>query len=216
MRTITPDWPVSQMVKAFTITRPNQSLSKLEVPPLPTSPFRLQQTHSTIVLSTPFQSGSIGDASICREKQHVLAIKTADCLPILLAHQSGKEVAAIHAGWRGLCHGIIEKTLQKLSFPPNEYAAWIGPAICAHCFEVGDEVIDQFVDSHPFSKRYCFYSNKWHINLAGIAHHILRSHNLQAVYTSNLCTFEQKNLFYSYRREGQTGRMETFIWIDSY
>lgn len=181
---------------------------------IPTPPVWLCQTHSNNVVDFSENNDDNADASITRKKSQVLVVLTADCLPIIITNHDGSEVAAIHAGWRGLCNGIIENTINKMDSNPNNCIAWIGPGICGHCFEVGEEVCLQFENNYAFSPRYCFLQKKWHIHLNKLAAHIMRHNGIFSIHQSNMCTFEQKNLFYSYRRDGQTGRIGTFIWFE--
>jgi polyphenol oxidase len=145
-----------------------------------------------------------------------LVILTADCLPITLCNKQGNEVAAIHAGWRGLYNGVIENTLSELASPPSELMAWIGPAICQRCYEVGDEVYKSFTEKHPKSKQaFQAFNQKWMAHLPLIAEIILNQLGVLSIYQSDLCTFESNNDFYSYRREQQTGRIATFVWFNT-
>lgn len=174
----------------------------------------LDQTHSTDCVIVEQDSRRQADAAITRDKQRVLAIMTADCQPILLCNRQGTEIAAIHAGWRGLLNGIIEKTIAKMNSSPDEIMAWIGPSICQNCFEVGDEVREQFFSHYVFSKEYFKpHGKKWLANTAGISEKILNTLSIHQITLSHLCTFERKNEFYSYRREQQTGRMASLIWF---
>jgi YfiH family protein len=178
---------------------------------LPGEPAWLMQTHSTDCVVIEEDTHRQVDASITRLKKQPLAILTADCLPILLCNTAGTEIAAIHAGWRGLLNGIVQNTLKKMQSSPNTLMAWVGPAICQRCFEVGLEVKAQFTTHYPntsvaFEGRYA--------NLPQMADLILQAAGVSAVYHSNACTFEEKNKFYSYRRESQTGRMATLIWFN--
>jgi len=236
---IKPNWEAPHHIKAFTTTRQYgfshypfhyanlgirsgdhqarviENREKLkECQQMPSEPVWLTQTHSTTVVDASVNDNPFGDASVTRRIGQVLVILTADCVPILITNSAGTEVAAIHAGWRGLCNGIIEQTIATMHTTGHDCIAWIGPSICGHCFEVGEEVCQHFHQNYAYTPRYCFKQNKWHINLNRLAEHILRSTGVKAVSQSNLCTFEQKNLFYSYRRDGQTGRIGTFIWFE--
>jgi polyphenol oxidase len=178
-------------------------------------PFWLNQTHSTTCVLAEETISRDADAAITRTPHLPLAIMTADCLPILLCDQAGKEIAAIHAGWRGLAHGIIEQTVAQMQTPATQLLAWLGPAICGQCYEVGQDVYQ------PFSQRYAFSEQgftprqeKWLANVPVLAQLILQSLGIQEIYYTQHCTFEKEELFYSYRRDGQTGRMATFIWIE--
>ena len=187
---------------------------------LPKEPEWLIQTHSTDCVLVDKEMSRHADAAITKEPNCVLAIMTADCLPILLCNQQGTEIAAIHAGWRGLVNGVIENTLAQLKSHPNELMAWIGPSICQACYEVDDAVRRPFLVKHPFAKGgfkpSLSFSNdgaKWLANLPDLAEKILKKNDVDAVYQSSMCTFEQKEYFYSYRRASQTGRIATLIWL---
>ncbi len=182
---------------------------------LPNHPIWLDQIHSTHCVVIEEEASRQVDAVITREAQQVLAIMTADCLPILLCNKQGTEIAAIHAGWRGLANGIIENTLDKMQTVSCELSAWIGPAICQNCFEVGSEVLDYFQQRYTFSHReFQAKQDKWLANLPQLAANILSSLGVAAVFQANICTFEQQNQFYSYRREPLTGRIASLIWFD--
>ncbi|WP_133138662.1 peptidoglycan editing factor PgeF [Legionella genomosp. 1] len=181
---------------------------------LPADPEWLEQTHSTDCVIVEQDNNRQADAAITRSNQRVLAIMTADCLPILLSNTQGDEVAAIHAGWRGLANGIIENTLAKMTSKPQDLIAWVGPAICQSCYQTGPEVYDCFLTQYLFAHD-CFLADdsKWRANLSAIAEKILAHHHVAQIAQSNVCTFEQKNEFYSYRRAAQTGRMATLVWF---
>ncbi|MCE3044096.1 peptidoglycan editing factor PgeF [Legionella sp. 16cNR16C] len=181
---------------------------------LPADPEWLEQTHSTDCVIVEQDNNRQADAAITRSNQRVLAIMTADCLPIILSNTQGDEVAAIHAGWRGLANGIIENTLAKMTSKPQDLIAWVGPAICQSCYQTGPEVYDCFLTQYPFVHD-CFLADdsKWRANLSAIAEKILAHHHVAQIAQSNVCTFEQKNEFYSYRRAAQTGRMATLVWF---
>lgn len=184
---------------------------------LPNEPEWLEQTHSNHCVIVEKDSNRKADAAITQSKQHVLVILTADCLPILLCNRQGSEIAAIHAGWRGLVNGIVENTLAQMSSQPSELVAWIGPAICQSCYEVGDEVLHAFETRYSFAKL-AFRAqqpHKWRANLPLLAEKILLSSGLFKVSQSKICTFEQSDEFYSYRKQPQTGRIATLIWINS-
>ncbi len=188
---------------------------------LPTSPFWLNQTHSTTVINWDNENEYCiydADASITTKSNAVCIVMTADCLPILLTDKKGSFVAAIHAGWRGLNNGIIENTLDKIrQTDSQEIIAFIGPAINQECFEVGEEVLMAFtaknVQNHQFfipSKN----TNKYLANLRKIAELILINQNIQSnnIFNSNICTQCNDKWFYSYRKNSNTGRFATMIW----
>lgn len=184
---------------------------------LPREPEWLEQIHSNVCVLVEEESNRTADASITRSNAHILAIMTADCLPIMLCNQQGTEIAAIHSGWRGLVNGVIENTLNKMTSSPTQLMAWIGPSICQSCYEVGGEVLDAYQNRYSFaSSAFRRKGEKWLANLPQLAELVLNSLGVLAVYQSNICTFEQKNDFYSYRREAQTGRMATIIWFNQH
>jgi YfiH family protein len=183
---------------------------------LPNEPEWLEQTHTNTCVVVEKTDNRQSDAAITRDKTRVLAIMTADCLPILLCCQQGTEIAAIHAGWRGLAQGIIENTVCQMHTNPVNILAWIGPAICYQCYEVGSEVYKAYQQRYPFANNFFNPSkHKWNVNLAGLAAAILTHAGITRVYQSNVCTFENTNDYYSYRRNAQTGRMASLIWFNS-
>lgn len=178
-------------------------------------PAWLEQIHSNLCVTIEEETNRTVDAAITRIPNQPLAILTADCLPIVLCNQAGDEIAAIHAGWKGLVNGIIENTLAKMHSSPSQLMAWIGPAICQRCYETGDEVFQKYMQNYPFSfPNFQAKGEKWHANLAKIAEQILNNIGVKSVYQSNVCTYEQKNDYFSYRRASQTGRMATLIWFN--
>ena len=182
---------------------------------LPADPIWLNQTHTTtcVIAETDFTRDA--DAAISHSMSHPLVIMTADCLPITLCNLQGTEIAAIHAGWKGLCNGIIDNTLDKMTSKPAELIAWIGASICQKCYETGHEVFEACVNKYPFCKNaFKINDSKCFANLPLIAEMLLKAYGVHAVYQSGLCTYELKNEFYSYRREKQTGRIGTLIWFN--
>jgi len=155
------------------------------------------------------------DASYTKQKELPCVVMTADCLPLLLTNKKGTWVSAIHAGWRGLCRGIIESTVAKYEGKSEELIAWLGPAISQTHFEVGAEVREAFL---AVDKRYeaGFKSHKPNYFMADlyfIARKKLSCLNITS-FGGELCTFEDAERFYSYRRDGETGRMASLIWIE--
>jgi YfiH family protein len=182
---------------------------------LPNEPAWLSQTHSTTCVVIENESNREADAAVTRCKTQTLAVMTADCLPITLCNMQGNEIAVIHAGWRGLVHGIIEQTLTRMQSNSSQILAWIGPAICSRCFEVGDEVYLTYIKQYPFV-RAAFQkqrNNKWLANLALLAELVFNHLGVNQVYHSNQCTMENEQEYYSYRKNAQTGRMVTLIWM---
>lgn len=190
---------------------------------LPSSPFWLDQRHTTklieltedTTLSTPVPP--IADASWTTQKEAVSLVMTADCLPLLVTNKTGSLVSAIHAGWKGLADGIVEKSINRLPEMPENLLVWIGPAIGANAFQVGQDVFDAFVDEQPHLEAFFLpdiqQPSKYRANLPGLVKTILNQLGVQSVYGGELCTYEMDELFYSYRREGKTGRMASLIWI---
>ncbi|MDX2345466.1 MAG: peptidoglycan editing factor PgeF [Legionella sp.] len=211
-----PNWPAPANIQALTVTYPENFSEIKQDLDLPAEPIWLKQTHSNIAAYPEPNVLQEADACVSNNKLHPLAIKTADCLPVLLCNQAGTEIAAIHGGWRSLLSGIIENTLLKLKSNPQQLMAWTGPAICKNCFEVGPEVRDAFIQKYPdthtaFNQAQA--ANKYFGNLAYIAELILKNNNLNNIYHANACTFEEENKFYSYRRAKQTGRIISLIWF---
>ncbi len=184
-----------------------------------------QQVHgSDVAVITSYSDQAIvADAAITKQKNIALAIMTADCLPILLSTKQGDEIAAIHGGWRPLVDNIIAKTIAKMSAAPNEIVAWLGPCIGADSFEVGVEVKQQFIKNSPmfeqaFIKQSATDSSdnqikdeKYLANLALIATLQLNQLGVSNVSLLPHCTFSKETEYFSYRRDGQTGRMATVI-----
>jgi YfiH family protein len=198
----------------FNKVKQNRELLKSHLN-LPCEPNWLEQTHSTdCIIASKQYSNQRADAQVTAKKGLVLAVLTADCLPILLCNHTGTEIAAIHAGWRGLCGGIIENTLSKMNSTPNTIHAWIGPAICQQHFETGTEVKQAFAHIENDDESLFLEKNtKWYISLQRIAESVLNKSGVLSVSQSNQCTFGQNNEYYSYRRQQQTGRIASLIWI---
>lgn len=178
-------------------------------------PFWLTQTHSVECVIAGPKASTEADAAISHSPAHPLVVLTADCLSITLCNTKGTEIAAIHAGWKGLCNGIIENTIKKMNTKPEHLLAWLGPAICQNCYEVGEEVYQAFITKHP-SCHIAFkaHHKKWLLSLSKIAEIILNLEGVNSVWPSGLCTFEMDNDFYSYRKAAQTGRIGTLIWFN--
>lgn len=241
---ITPNWPAVVPVQAYTTTReggvslpPYNAFNlayHVQDDPQAVAQNRqhlaqtiqqkdivwLDQRHTTdcLYVNQVLQQVPIADAVWTDQPGLVLAIMTADCLPILLTN--GKRVCAIHAGWRGLVDGIVENSLKQCTRPGGaegeNWQAWIGPAISADFFEVGAEVRQAFVEKYPaFSSYFQPQGDKWLADLAGMAEQILRLQGIANVTQSGLCSYADTKRFYSYRRDGQTGRMASLIWLVS-
>jgi len=156
------------------------------------------------------------DASLSRKPNNICAVMTADCLPILLCKKDGSVVAAIHAGWRGLLAGIVEKTVTRLAEPQN-ILAWLGPAIGPGNFEVGGEVKTAFAEKNPIMQQAFQQVDEahFHADLYALARITLLQSGVKRMYGGEHCTYNQPDQFYSYRRDGVTGRMASLIWLET-
>lgn len=180
----------------------------------------LNQTHSTklLKLSNKTQQGIEADASWSADENLPCVVMTADCLPLLITNKKGSFVAAIHAGWRGLCDGIIEKSIatvcDELKISSNELLIWLGPCIGKSAFEVGAEVRDEFIEHDEQAKSaFTVYQDRYLADLQQLARVRLAPFNVAEITASTHCTFSEPDLFYSYRRDGKTGRMASIIYI---
>lgn len=188
---------------------------------LPAEPVWLEQKHTDIALELKnqqiFKSTPIADASWTSQKGHVCLVMTADCLPVLLADKHGTCVAAVHAGWKGLADNIITKTVKALPVKTHDLSAWIGPAISQEKFEVGQDVYDAFCQQTPLNQKYFKAkqeTGKYLADLPAMAQQELNDLGVLDVHLSGLCTYTDKERFYSYRRENQTGRIASMIWLE--
>ena len=238
---IIPDWPGAENVKAFTTTRgggvssapwysfnlgdhvgddPGDVMSNrdtlLREGNLPAMPLWLKQVHGCDVADAESAStGCIADAAYADEPGKVCAVLTADCLPLLLADRRGGEVAAVHAGWRGLAAGVVESAIARFEAAPDDLLAWMGPAIGPDAFEVGDDVRDAFL-RHDESAEAAFVrkEDRWLANLYLLARQRMGALGLSEVFGGDRCTFTEARHFYSFRRDGETGRMASLIWLE--
>lgn len=235
---IIPDWPAPPQVKALQTTRqggisigPYAGLNlgdhvkddprhvahnrQLLSDHVPTEPVWLNQVHGTRVIDAAVSSClESADASFTNRKQVVCVTMTADCLPVLLCDSAGTTVAAIHAGWRSLCDGVIEATVEAMQMPGGNLMAWLGPAIGPHAFEVGEEVRAQFIAKDPLAEQaFKPQGEKWLGDLYLVARQRLQALGVQRIYGGDRCTFSEPDTFFSFRRDGDTGRMATLIWL---
>lgn len=184
---------------------------------LPAAPLWLEQVHGTAVFEARGHPGAPprADAVIARSSGRVAAIQVADCLPVLFATAEGSAVAAAHAGWRGLAAGVLEATLAGLGADPAHLLAWLGPAIGARHFEVGEEVRSAFTDHDPEAAR-AFTANergRWRCDLVLLARQRLARAGMTQVFGGDWCTYSDPARFFSFRRDGQCGRMAALIWL---
>jgi hypothetical protein len=235
---LTPDWPAPANIHAATtlrtggvscgayaslnpamhvgddaeLVKQNRRLIK-ELLVLPSDPVWLEQIHSNrAVLAVTTEPLQQADASYTAESGLVCAVMTADCLPLLVCAANGSEVAAIHAGWRGLLAGVVGNTLTAMQ--NSDFLVWLGPAIGPDCFEVGAEVRDAFLEkSVAFITAFKQQNNgKWLADIYQLARIDLAMLGIDKVYGGGFCTVTEYERFYSYRRDKQTGRMATLIW----
>ena len=243
MTWILPDWPAPPEVRALSTQRrggvsgaPFESLNlgahvgdsaeaveenrrRLRTAArLPAEPIWLSQQHGTNVLDLDgARDAPAGeDASFTRRPGRVCAILTADCLPVLLASDSGAGVAAAHAGWRGLAAGVIEATVRALALPPQSLLAWLGPGIGPDHFEIGAEVRDELLRADPQAEA-AFERNmrgRYLADLAALARRRLERLGVARIYGGDACTYAAPEDYFSYRRDGRTGRQATLIWLE--
>ena len=241
---IIPNWPVPANVVALQTTRlggvsgaPYASLNlgahvnddpiavaknrQLLSPYLPNEPVWVNQVHGIEVIDAA-QSACLqnADASFTTKPNVVCVTMTADCLPVLLCDKAGTVVAAVHAGWRGLCDGVIEAAVNKLPVEHSEILAWLGPAIGPNAFEVGSEVRAQFIakDAQATSA-FQTNGNKWLGDIYQIARQRLNYLGVTQIYggsvNEDFCTYTDATRFYSFRRDDVTRRMASLIWLAS-
>ena len=184
---------------------------------LPNEPQWLEQIHSTKAILLPHEkSVPKADAAYTEKKNIICSVMTADCLPLLITNKQGSCVAAIHAGWRGLCNGIIEATIKSLPAEPESLLVWLGPAIGPDVYEVGEEVYDAYTkDNNEAKQAFTSVSEKhWLFDIYELAKLRLQKLGIKQVYGGDHCTFTEKDMFFSYRRDKVTGRMASMIWIE--
>jgi len=239
---VIPDWPVPPGIRAYTSTRlggisrsPYAGLNLAfhvgDVPgyvrenrkrlrqrlQLPDEPLWLRQVHGTCVVdSVHAPPESEADGSFATRPGIVCAVLTADCLPLLLCDRQGTRIAAVHAGWRGLCGGVIESAIDALQVPGDKLLAWLGPAIGPSAFEVGPEVRSAFLAHDPRAASAFSPSpaGRWHADIYELARYRLHARGVAAVHGGGMCTFAEGGRFYSYRRDRTTGRMASVIWME--
>ena len=241
---ILPDWPAIPRVRAVCTTRqggvsagPYRSMNPADhvgdameavlanrstlqqVLQLPAPPCWLQQVHGTTVIDAAEAVAAdevpVADAAWSSQSGVVCAVLTADCLPVLLCDTAGRQVAALHAGWRGLAAGVIEQTIDAMRQPGERLLAWFGPAIGPGAYQVGEEVRDTFLKHNPLAEA-AFRpgpEGSWMADLYLLARQRLAERGVTAVYGGHECSFSDPERFFSYRRDGVTGRMATLIWL---
>ena len=183
---------------------------------LPSDPLWLDQIHGARVIDAAQSNhGERADASYTTQKRTICAVMVADCLPILLTSAQGTWVAAVHAGWRGLEQQIIRKAVGKYGGPAEQLMAWIGPAISAQAYVVGEDLRQQLTAAHPdWQKTFQLSEGQWHFDLRALAVMQMQNLGLQKIYHDERCVHDHSQDFFSYRRDKTCGRMAAMIWID--
>jgi hypothetical protein len=189
---------------------------------LPSPPIWLEQVHGVAVAVLDRVAPTariIADGAVTRTPGIVVAVQTADCLPVLFADRNGTAVGIAHAGWRGLAAGVLEATLsalQALGVPAQDVNAWIGPGIGQRAFEVGADVHAAFCERDPASAA-AFVPvrpGKWQADLYALARARLAIAGVGAVTGGSFCTHDEPARFFSYRRSPQSGRMASLVWLE--
>ncbi len=229
---IQPSWPAPTGIKAYTTLRHSeigyrQSTERTpgdidrarlkNLLQLPNDPIWLNQVHSaTAVEAIPAHDGLAADAVFTNQPNRVCAVLTADCLPVLVCNKQGTQIAAIHAGWRGLANGVIEATLQSLQIPPDETLVWLGPAIGPTKFEIRKDVYDIFTQKDPQATKalQAISDEQWLANMYTLARLRLQKCRISHIYGGEYCTYSDHDSFFSYRRDGKIiGSIVSLIWI---
>lgn len=240
-----PEWPAPARVQAFTTLRgpagasiaPFESFNLgmrcgddaavvarnrdalIEHLHVPSPPRWLRQVHGATV-ATCGDDACIdepeADAAVTSPPGVVLAILTADCLPVLFCSDDGGTIGAAHAGWRGLSAGVLENTVASMRMPPERILAWLGPAAGPREYEVGEEVRSAFVDADPRAASAFAVTRPghWLCDLYALARMRLAAVGVTRVFGGGLCTISEPQRFYSHRRDRITGRMATLIWVN--
>ena len=234
---IIPDWPAPVQVRAFSTTRiggvstgpwagfnlgsrcgdepdnvlHNRKLLNLDLP----SPVRwLQQVHGRTVWVYHHgdNSEAEADAAVSFRPGEVCAVLTADCLPVFFCNERGDRVGIAHAGWRGLAAGVLESTVRALDENPASLMAWLGPAIGPAVYEVGPEVAESFRSERK--EAFVARADRYLMDIYAVARMKLEAAGVRSISGGGFCTFSETDRFYSFRRDGTTGRMAHLIWIE--
>jgi YfiH family protein len=234
-----PDWPAPGNVRSWQTTRPggvstgawnslnlglhvgddaaavtSNRASLAAALALPAEPVWLDQVHGTHILDVDGRGWAPADGAVTRQSGVVLAVMTADCLPVLLASKDGTAIGVAHAGWRGLANGVLTAAVTAMPVAPSALLVWLGPAIGPAAFEVGDEVRAAFVDADP-EAAVAFAPNargRWQADLHWLARRQLCRAGVQSIYGNPTCTFAEPARYFSHRREAPCGRMASLIW----
>ena len=180
------------------------------------APCWLDQKHGNRVVRIDEDPGKLSaDASITRTPGLVCVVMVADCVPLLLCDRGGTEVAAIHAGWRGLETGVIDATLDAFTAVPSDIIAWLGPSIGLSAYQIGADLRRRFAAADPgTASAFDRQGPSWYMDLAHLARGQLEQAGVEFVHIDGHCVYQCSDLFYSYRRDGRTGRMAALIWIE--
>ena len=236
-----PDWPIAHRVKAVCTTR----LGGVSEPPFDSfnlgdhvedelsdvainrrqlqadlklvEPIQfLNQVHGIRAVNLAQETERTADAAYTQNTQQVCAVLTADCLPLLVCNREGTEVAAIHAGWRGLLAGVIDETIKQFQAPHSELLVWLGPSLKSCHFEVNEAMRDSFLQKDPNTQStFQYHADTLFSDLHELAKINLHALGIQAIYGGTICSHCEDKRFYSYRRDqGQTGRFASLIWIE--
>lgn len=216
---IRPEWPAPARVRAFVTTRAEGDMGSAAARRtlralLPSEPAWLRQIHGTKVWELPATVGE-GDAAFTRNPQTVCAVMAADCMPVLLTDEAATTVAAAHAGWRGLCAGVIETTVAAMQIPGDKTLAWLGPAIGPKAYEVGDEVRAAFIARDPAAESAFREAGPghWLLDLYAVARQRLARSGVERITGGDFCTYTESERFFSYRRTRTSARMAALIWL---
>lgn len=209
---IVPDWPAPPRVRALVTTRGEGE------PRMPAPPAWLRQVHGTRVVDAAHAlDRPEADAAVARGAGAVCAVQAADCLPVLFADQAGDVVGAAHAGWRGLCAGVLEATVREMKVPGERLLAWLGPAIGPAHYEVGAEVREAFLARDAAADK-AFVPNRpghWLLDLTAVARQRLAACGVVRVHGGGLCTYSDPARFPSWRRDRTHERIAAFVWLES-
>lgn len=183
---------------------------------LPAEPLWLKQQHGNRVIKAETGQPGPADGAYADMGGKVCAVLTADCIPLLLCNRNGTEIAALHIGWRGLCKRVIRRGLSMFDAAPGDLSAWIGPHISRKNYEVGADVVSA-CSSIWAETRLAITpgrTGRWYLDLAQLVETELLQLGLEDIHGCGQCTYANEELFYSYRRDGVTGRMASMIWME--